>query len=83
MTITINKILKNLDEFSVCKLWELDNDKFYIDASPKELKQFIKKNINELLEEREEKIKAENLIAYNAGYEDGVGEASNEILNKI
>jgi len=37
------RILKEIKEFSFAKTWELDKNKFYIDATPDEIIEIIKK----------------------------------------
>ncbi|MEK6878785.1 MAG: hypothetical protein AABY22_04220 [Nanoarchaeota archaeon] len=63
-----NKIEDNweeqFNEWSICKSWELDKDKFYLDATPEELKSFIhsllqKTRIEEILKKKLEKMKNE------------------------
>ena len=33
--------METFDEFSICKPWELDKDKFYVDATPEEIRHLI------------------------------------------
>ena len=33
--------MEMFDEFSICKPWELDKDKFYVDATPEEIRHLI------------------------------------------
>ena len=33
--------MEMFDEFSICKPWELDKDKFYIDATPEEIRHLV------------------------------------------
>jgi len=37
-TVDPNKISEEFDEFTIAKSWELDKDKFYVEASPEEIK---------------------------------------------
>ena len=41
----LEKMLEEFDEFTIGKSWELDKDKFFVYATPEELKSFIKKSL--------------------------------------
>ena len=41
----LEKMLEEFDEFTIAKSWELDKDKFYIYATPEEIKSVLEKEL--------------------------------------
>ena len=48
-------IVDKLDGFTFAKSWELDKDKFFIDATPCEIKTFLKQKLQEVEKKEYEK----------------------------
>ena len=73
---------ERFDEFTICKPWELDDDKFFIDATPEQIKAFIHKEI----QEAEEKAKEKTLDTYgmwDTGYNQGLEDKTILLQEKI
>ena len=61
MTIneTVKKNTEKFNEFTIAKSWELDSDKFFLDATPEEIQSHIKQSQLSLMDSMIERLEGE------------------------
>ena len=82
---TIQQGNDEFDEFTIAKPWELDKDKFFVDASPEEIWNWHKKQQQKLAEaiikEFEGEVAGNQWIGFTKDSAEGIWNKALEIIN--
>jgi len=60
-----NKNIDEIEEWSVCKPWELDENKFYIDCKADEIKTFLRQKLQESYNQGAKDMREASIVALN------------------